>query len=150
MIGGGEPDPRIAELFGRIGTKSQPTTSLTFGGAQNAFSLDAPNGTRSTAAPTVQQTAQNPLTNQIGPVSPEIARAFQTQVGQDALRRGGFDDPRDVSPIKVSAPGTSKFLQDLSASVSGTLGFGSPELFMEMVRRLTPQGVRQGVARRTI
>ena len=84
-----------------------------------------------------------------GPVSAEEAMKFLSGVQQDALRRAGFDDPRDVSPVRVSAPGTSRFLQDLSASVAGTLGFGPAQLFFEELQRLQPQGVRSGTGRRT-
>jgi hypothetical protein len=84
-----------------------------------------------------------------GPVDPDVARLFLSDVQRDALRRGGFTDPTQVSPIRVSAPGTSRFLQDLSASVAGTLGFGPSQLFFEELQRLQPQGVRSGVARRT-
>lgn len=83
------------------------------------------------------------------PVDAEVARLFQQQVAQDAMRRAGFTDPSQASPIKVSAPGTRRFLQDLSASVAGTLGFGPSQLFFEELQRLQPQGVRSGVARRT-
>lgn len=102
-------------------------------------------------AQNVAQTAQNPAlgTGQIAPVSAEVARLFLTDVQQDALRRGGFTDPTQVSPLKVSAPGTSNFLQQLSASVSGTLGYGPVELFMEELRKLQPQGVGRGASRRT-
>ena len=102
-------------------------------------------------ARTVQQTAQNPAvgTGQVGLVSPEVARMFLTDVQRDALRRGGFTDPTQVSPLKVSAPGTSRFLQDLSASVAGTMGFGPPSLFFEELQRLRPTAVRAGVGRRT-
>lgn len=103
-------------------------------------------------ARTVQQTAQNPAvgTGQVGLVSPEVARMFLTDVQRDALRRGGFTDPTQVSPLKVSAPGTSRFLQDLSASVAGTMGFGPPSLFFEELQRLRPTAVRAGVGRRTV
>lgn len=102
-------------------------------------------------APAVQQAAQNPAvgTGQIGPVSPEVARLFLTQVQQDALRRGGFTDPTQVSPLRVSAPGTSRFLQDLSASVAGTLGFGPASLFFEELQKVRPTAVRAGIGRRT-
>ena len=84
-----------------------------------------------------------------GPVDPDVARLFLTDVQRDAMRRGGFTDPTQVSPIRVSAPGTSRFLQDLSASVAGTMGFGPSQLFFEELQRLQPQGVRSGVGRRT-
>ena len=92
---------------------------------------------------------QAAVPTQPGPVSPEVARLFLTDVQRDALRRGGFTDPTQVSPIRVSAPGTSRFLRDLSASVAGTLGYGSPELFFEELQRLQPRGVRGGTGRRT-
>ena len=119
------------------------STFLPSGGALTPDQVIPPQQT----AAGVRQTAQNP--GGVGPVSEEIARLFLNDVQQDALRRGGFTDPRQVSPIKVSAPGTSRFLQDLSASVAGTLGFGPSQLFFEELQRLRPQGVRRGVARRT-
>ncbi|MDA0352796.1 MAG: hypothetical protein O3A10_11375 [Chloroflexi bacterium] len=85
----------------------------------------------------------------IGPVSADVARLFLSDVQRDALRRGGFTDPTQVSPLRVSAPGTSQYLQQLSASVAGTLGFGPPDLFYEELRRLQPQGVGAGRGRRT-
>ena len=86
---------------------------------------------------------------QVGPVSADVARLFLTDVQRDALRRGGFTDPTRVSPLRVSAPGTSQYLQQLSASVAGTLGFGPSDLFFEELQRLRPTRVRGGVARRT-
>lgn len=102
-------------------------------------------------AQAVAQTAQNPAvgTGQIAPVSSQDALSFLSGVQQDALRRGGFTDPTQISPIRVSAPGTSRFLQDLSASVAGTFGFGPTSLFFEELARLQPRGVGQGIARRT-
>jgi len=84
-----------------------------------------------------------------GPVAPDVARLFLSDVQRDALRRGGFTDPTQVSPLKVAAPGTSQYLRQLSASVAGTLGYGPPELFFEELQRLRPTGVRSGAARRT-
>ncbi len=115
---------------------------------------DSTFGAPTSGAPTAQnvaQTAQNPSlgTGQIAPVSAEVARLFLSDVQQDALRRGGFTDPTQVSPLKVSAPGTSNFLQQLSASVAGTLGYGPEPLFFEELRKLQPQGVSRGTARRT-
>jgi hypothetical protein len=103
-------------------------------------------------AQSVSQTAQNPqvASGQIAPLSFEDTRLFLNDVQQDALRRGGFTSPSQVSPLKVSAPGTSRFLQDLSASVvAGVFGFGPASLFFEELAALRPQGVGRGVARRT-
>jgi hypothetical protein len=74
---------------------------------------------------------------------------FLTDVQRDALRRGRSTDPMQVSPLKVSAPGTSRFLKDLSASVAGTMDFGPPILFFEELQRLRPTAVRAGIGRCT-
>lgn len=125
------------------------------GGSPLAPAPQAPSPPTPPLVPTarsVAATAQSPQigTGQIRPVAPEVARMFLNDVQRDALRRGGFTDPTHVSPIRVSAPGTSRFLQDLSASIAGTLGFGPSSLFFEELQRLQPTAVRGGaVGRRT-
>ena len=99
------------------------------------------------AAPAPQP--QAPAVNPISPFPIADARQFQQNVFRDALQRFGITDPTRISPIAVSAPGTSRFLQQGTASVFGAGGFGPESVFFEELARLTPQGVTPGIARRT-
>lgn len=85
----------------------------------------------------------------VGIASIEETRAFQDQVIQDALRRGGFRSVTDIQPIKTSAPGTARFLKSLSQGVFSTAGFGDRSIFEDIQRRQQATGVRAGTSRRT-
>ena len=74
------------------------------------------------------------------------ARQYQEQVYRDALRKSGFESA--PTPVGLSAPGTSRFLQDLGAGVAGTRGF-SRDAYFEELERARPTAVRAGVSRRT-
>jgi hypothetical protein len=103
-------------------------------------------------------TAKNgPPLEQVGKVEPpttgdvtlQEALDFLGKSGQDALKLGGFANASETSPLKVAAPGTSRFLRDLSASTSAALGFGPQSLFFEELLRLIPRGVQAQVRGRT-
>ena len=85
----------------------------------------------------------------VGIASIEETRAFQDQVIQDALRRGGFRGVTDIQPIKTAAPGTARFLKNLSQGVFSTAGFGDRSIFEDIQRRQQATGVRAGTSRRT-
>lgn len=53
------------------------------------------------------------------------------------------------SPIQVSAPGTSKFIQDAAAGLAQSGRGIKKSVFNEELARVRPQGVQQGVTRRT-
>lgn len=53
------------------------------------------------------------------------------------------------TPVGVSAPGTSSFLQRVAAALAASGRGIDPELFLEESRRVAPTGVASGVVRRT-
>lgn len=74
------------------------------------------------------------------------AAKYQEQVYLDALRKSGFDSA--PTPVGLSAPGTSRFVQELGAGVAGTRGFSKGAYFEEL-EKARPQSVRGGISRRT-
>jgi hypothetical protein len=79
-------------------------------------------------------------------VSGDEALAFQRQVYEDALRKSGFSSA--PTPVGLSAPGTSQFVQQAGAGLAGLRGF-SPDLYFEELQKARPTGIRSGVARRS-
>ncbi len=94
-------------------------------------------------------TPGTPAPTPVGPVTTQDARDFMAQVQQETLRLGGFGDISEASPLKVAAPGTSRFLRDLSASASAAFGFGPQSLFFEELLKLIPRGATAQVRGRT-
>lgn len=75
------------------------------------------------------------------------AQTFLEDAARIAMQSGGFSSV--PTPVGMSAPGTSPYLQTLGAAVASTARGIPQELFLEEIMRSTPQGIRDGVARRT-
>ena len=85
----------------------------------------------------------------LGLASAAEADAFMRQVVEDAKRRIGITKLFEAAPIKVSAPGTPRFLQQGAQAVLGAAGLFNEETFDERLQQVRPTGVRAGVTRRT-
>jgi len=77
----------------------------------------------------------------------QFARDFQTKVGQDTLKRSGFQ--RAPTPVELSDPGTDPFRQQLGAATTAAVTGIPQQSFLNELLRLRPQGMQRGYASRT-
>jgi len=105
-----------------------------------------------TSAPRSEpQTAGQQMLRQVSvPQTPQTQTPRTLQFLNDALRRifGSGPFNQIPTPIGLSAPGTSPYLQQYGASIA-SLGAGvDPGLFLNETMQLAPRAMQQGITRR--